>query len=180
MKYYSEVYDSQYQTLQSKKENEEIRSILLNLKGSVLDLGCGTGLAYNLARFDKYTGIDINDDMIKHCNSCYDKEFLFSDAYSYISTCKSFDNIISLFSINYMNPEIIDEIVKKAKDKVLIIHYNKPYLYGSTSYYTNKKYEYLDEHKINNMSLKWILDRNDFTTTKFLSKDFYWLSLLEK
>ena len=104
----ADMYDGLFTDSDSLSENAEVGEMLLPLVGSVLDIGCGTGLLTEIVDInaDKYCGIDPS---IKMLDVFYSKhpEFIHTVAAPYdgkIVNCNRYDNIISLFgSASYLN-----------------------------------------------------------------------------
>src|SRR5437660_1674246 len=105
----ADEYDGYYFDPLSRAENEIVKQLLkekIALGAKVLDLGCGTGLGYDLADAEKrhleYQGMDISESMVArgkkrlgakpNCN-------LFVGDMSDLSVlqCNSYDAVISLF-----------------------------------------------------------------------------------
>ena len=81
--------------------------------GTILDIGCGTGLLLELLDIDdsNYVGIDISEGMLSIAKNKFQKyKFIHDDIFNYHNT---FDFCISLFSI----PDIFGlKIIKKSFD----------------------------------------------------------------
>jgi len=166
--------------LQAKKENEILGHILGKFEGKTLDVGCGTGFGYTLLDTD-YMGIDTDEDRIRFCRNSYPNgKFLTTSAYDYVKnrTKGKIKYIIALFSLNYMKPSIVSQLLRKQAEnkKFLAIHYNKPHKMGSNSTYLGKKEYFNKKHKSNKRRLLENLDRLGFTTIKFMGEDYYFLS----
>lgn len=59
------IYDSLYKTSYAQCEDRLVASVLKSCNGDVLDLACGTGLAYSMmSNLNSYTGVDISAKMI--------------------------------------------------------------------------------------------------------------------
>lgn len=177
----AEEYDCYYNNEQGILENQEIeRLIKENTIGHILDIGSGTGLGFELANSKDYVGIDIDAERIRLAQEKYGEQYFEKcDAQKYIKSRNNIESIISLFSINYMRPSIIQDIVLKAKN-ILIIHYNKPYLESSSSYYAGDKEHFDKIHKNTKTELEYWLIKYNFKTTKLLNQDYYYVSILKK
>lgn len=112
----ADKYDSLFEDKESLKENDEIRQMLSNIKGSVCDIGCGTGLYIELKspNPDMYYGIDPSKSMLDRFIDKYPtfrfrlENSIFEDSHLSLN---SFDNIVSLFgSISYVAPECLSRI----------------------------------------------------------------------
>jgi len=145
---------------------------------NVLDIGCGTGLGLTLIDCN-YIGVDKSLNMIKYCREKYRVgNFINCNAYNYIKNSKDKTNVISLFSLNYMNPNIINEIYKKLDKVFIAVHYNKPYK-SSHSLYTNKKLFFYLLHAINKYKIKKLFKKYNAVTYKLLDLDYYYITILE-
>lgn len=101
-------YDDYFKGVLCSKENEII-SILLRkwlIPGSVLDLGCGTGLGYELLpnKNVNYMGIDCSVKMVEIAKEKFSASFRLGDIRTMNNIPDSgFDNVISTFgSVNYI------------------------------------------------------------------------------
>jgi SAM-dependent methyltransferase len=170
--YDAHTYDSHYLTKQSKLENQEIQKLLSHLKGEILDVGCGTGLGYTLTRPNTYLGIDKDPEMIKTATKKHGKHFLNINADE--AQFKPVKNIISLFAINYLKIETLQQMINNTHN-LEIIHYNKPYEAGSTSQYTQNPKLFHKLHTQKKLDqIMTILQKNNATTTQLLNQPYYW------
>jgi ubiquinone/menaquinone biosynthesis C-methylase UbiE len=71
-----------------------IKRYLSSIQGSILDLGCGTGIFANMFNHEKYIGVDLNEKYIESAKQrCPNYKFMVSDATSlpfddqYFSDC---------------------------------------------------------------------------------------------
>ena len=111
----ADKYDELFLDEDSLSENTEVGEMLLPLVGSVLDIGCGTGLLTEIVNVSPkdYMGIDPSKKMLdvfkrKHpafnyvvC-SCYDGR---------VVDCGRFDNVVSLFgSASYLSNGALREL----------------------------------------------------------------------
>jgi SAM-dependent methyltransferase len=101
-------YDALYSTPEYKEEDKYLMDLIGDLYGSVLDVGCGTGLLLDYKKdqiLNNYLGIDPSSEMIAQLRYKHpeirsyqaintDIEGLFTD--------ELFDNVICLFAINYI------------------------------------------------------------------------------
>jgi len=118
-------YDSLYSTAWSKAENQQVIEQLRQLQclrtnSSVLDLGCGTGLGYELCSQAvtndlEYFGLDISAEMIEICNQKWTGGQFLVGTMSDLSAFKSetFDVVISLFSA-FSYAEEPENVLKEA------------------------------------------------------------------
>jgi 2-polyprenyl-3-methyl-5-hydroxy-6-metoxy-1,4-benzoquinol methylase len=111
----ADKYDSFFSDYKSNIENEAIFARLEYDSGSVLDIGCGTGLLLDYFSPRRYMGIDPSQKMLdilvrKHPG----KKIIntrFEDFYD-----GQYDLIVSLFgSANYIDPDAIDRIPRFLK-----------------------------------------------------------------
>lgn len=117
-----------------------IKLISDNIKGSVLDVGCGNG---RWARyFDDYLGIDINKLNIEHARKHNPtKKFLLQDIVTY-KTDKHFDNILSYIVMGHIHPKYIKKVANKMKKlatKIIMVEN-----YGSK---VNNTYCFIHDYK---------------------------------
>lgn len=101
-------YDDLYSTDWSRSENRQIRSLIRTLlkpgQPHVLDLGCGTGLGYQLCRSLShdvvYHGLDISPQMLAVCRQRFPDLDLHIGTMSALSPYPAahFDLVMSLFS----------------------------------------------------------------------------------
>jgi predicted TPR repeat methyltransferase len=80
--------------------------------GSVLDLGCGTGLLKEHSAFDRYTGVDVSEKMLEHARSrgytCI--QGFIEDELALIPD-RSFDFVVALSSLYYVSDSKIDAVM---------------------------------------------------------------------
>ena len=106
-------YDSFYQDEKSLKENQNIFS-MINPKGTILDIGCGTGLFADYAKInpESYVGIDPSEMMLKRFSDKhpeYTNRLVRTKFEDFIG--KKYDMIVSLFgAISYVKPEYLSWI----------------------------------------------------------------------
>ena len=179
-------YDNFYGTEKCVKENEFIIKLLSMLEGSIIDLGCGTGLGFSLLPYrlrGGYVGCDVDKEMLAKAQKNYPLSgaFIERDAFEMmrddIHCC---DNVISLWSLNYINPEVIDLLYEKMIGVFIAVHYNEPYLEGGNNYMVGHKEEFIEKFKSHNKSLeKFFVDKNDHVlTVSFLGEPYYWLTIM--
>lgn len=120
-------YTSYFQSDIFKQENEYIKNIL-NLKGKVLDVGCGMGLPFPVFNLD-YTGVDISKQSLNKFTNPLPNKLVncsFSDFYS----TDKFDFIISLFgSASYLKKGYLKKMKNMLKPNgvIFLMFYAKGY-----------------------------------------------------
>lgn len=102
-------YDQMYKDNISQWENKIIQSVLYSVlskgKSWILDIGCGTGLGYDLSLRSIYVGVDISGHMLRIGKYQFpDASFIMCDAAELPFRTSAFDTIISLFgSLCHLN-----------------------------------------------------------------------------
>ena len=138
-------YDSLFTDKYSLKENEFVISILIsngNLRGNILDIGCGTGLLIDCANINsnEYTGIDPSENMLNIAKLKH-KEYNFVCEKMENTEIKKYNSLVSLFgSVSYVNYDCLkrikDYLVPNGKYFLMFFGYNyKPITYIKTGVY---------------------------------------------
>ncbi|MDA3822647.1 MAG: methyltransferase domain-containing protein [Bacteroidales bacterium] len=147
----ADEYDERYSDLNSRYENMLVGKILeeAGCLGDVLDIGCGTGLFFELYEnadivYNSYMGIDPSIEMLNqmarkyHGHIDYDSNCLTAEGLVDVSR---FNTVISLFgAISYVDPSFIRRI-KDSKSYVLMFYkegYRPDYLPDSVKTYSAK------------------------------------------
>jgi hypothetical protein len=100
-------YDSLWATAEADAENREIINRIDYEGGSVLDIGCGTGLwpDYQPMFPDDYLGIDPSHEMLRRFHAKHPGLPALPTTFEAFSTGERFDTVISLFgAASYVDP----------------------------------------------------------------------------
>jgi SAM-dependent methyltransferase len=121
-------YDNLFRDESSLVENREVGAMLPPLKGSVLDIGCGTGLlteVYDISPQD-YLGIDPSIGMLTQFRKKHPEfaERLVNEPFTGKNIdCKKFDNIVAMFgSPSYLSGYAVVAISKSNARKFLMFY----------------------------------------------------------
>jgi len=109
----ADVYQTLFTSDEYVKENQEIVS-MIDIKGKVLDIGCGDGLLLEYAQIspDKYTGIDPSREMLRWFGKKHPGYNAYPIAFENFHD-KGYDTIVSLFgSVSYIDPAYLAYIKK--------------------------------------------------------------------
>lgn len=139
-------YDYLFQDDFSKKENDYIASRLRDIKGKILDIGCGTGLLLDLIHIerDNYTGVDPSKKMLDKFKSKHSKYVTVNSKFK-ASDFKDVDYYISLFgSISYVEKNELELI---NKDKRMFLMFYKEDYFPKTYKLTGIEYEHFKYSK---------------------------------
>jgi len=123
----AECYDTLFTDESSIAENAEVGEMLLPLSGSVLDIGCGTGLLTEIVDInpDKYCGVDPSAKMLgkfKMKHPTY-TNLVCAPYDGYCVDCNKFDNIIALFgSASYLENKALIKLAITDKRKFLMFY----------------------------------------------------------
>lgn len=114
----ADTYDRAYSTVVDEAENFVVGDLLPRVKGSYLDMGCGTGLGLELLQnhfgFD-YTGIDISKGMLEVARERHPSEGTFVVGNMMREYEPEHDVVMSLFgSPNYANFDNVCEVAYSA------------------------------------------------------------------
>lgn len=125
-------YDSFFRDRKSLKENIEVRDMLGYCDGSILDVGCGTGLLIELVNItpSKYVGVDPSRLMLSKFVLNH-PEYIGSLVYGtfegsghLVDRC---DTVVSMFgSMSYVSSESLKELAHKGK-RLFLMFYKPEY-----------------------------------------------------
>lgn len=125
-------YDDLFNDEKSIAENAEVGEMLPPLIGSILDIGCGTGLLTEIVEIEPmdYLGVDPSRGMLEQFERKHPeyKGRLINEPFNCKSlVCDNFDNIVSLFgSPSYLSHFDILAI-SKCKAKKFLMFYKEDY-----------------------------------------------------
>lgn len=123
-------YDNLFQDENSKMENQQLSEMIGQLQGTVLDVGCGTGLLLELKDIKDYTGIDASPLMVQKLIEKFPNrkhQVMICKAEDYAKTGRTYDNVIALFSASYiMFPRVFIHLWNR-KGKVFLMFYKEGY-----------------------------------------------------
>lgn len=128
---YNNSYNDNWSELENKFIAQKLTFISQTKTVKILDLGCGTGLGYQLCSQSNpeidYTGIDISIEMLEVLKKKYPNVQTYQTAMSNLQTfnTQTFDGVISVFTaFSYSDniPKTISEIARvlKADGKIII------------------------------------------------------------
>jgi len=128
------VYDKRYSSDDCLKENQAVKSMIAYEGGTVLDIGCGTGLLLELFNIgeDEYTGIDPSGKMLEMAHSKFPGySFMVSDFETFPKRGMAYDYIICLFgAASYIKPYRLNKIFSHLKPggKYFLMFYKQGYI----------------------------------------------------
>lgn len=121
----AKYYDSLFIDNQSDVENKEITCMLGNIRGSLLDIGCGTGLLVELINIPPadYIGIDPSELMLRKFIEKHPKYETRLHCTSFEIYGQTADNLIALFgAASYLNPDCM----KRLENTTVFLMFYKP------------------------------------------------------
>lgn len=154
----SEKYDDLFIDESSIIENKEVyKKIKEYTKGTILDIGCGTGLFLDMLGKKtkvKYTGIDPSPKMLSKLIIKYPMYLnnLINASYEEIKLGK-YDIVISLFgSVSYIKKKKLKSILENVADggKYFLMFYKEGYTpktYRKTNIYVEHEINYINDLK---------------------------------
>lgn len=161
-------YDSRYQTPDCLIENQQVLTLINTIPNlvRVLDIGCGTGLLYELLtnsmcipHFSHYTGVDPSKGMIDNfrqkLGDADNRVKLLNDTAESCTLTERYDSVCSLFgAISYVEPSYIRSL--KIHQGVLMFYrpgYRPDYLPMSVKTYTAQDSGLEATHRVNNFDV---------------------------
>jgi ubiquinone/menaquinone biosynthesis C-methylase UbiE len=170
---YNSFYNDKWSILENKFITEKLNFLKDNKFVKVLDLGCGTGLGYELCTAVnpnvQYTGVDISIEMLNTMKSTYTAVTACNTNMSNLDDfCShSFDAVISIFTSFSFTEDIdntIDEILRVLKPNgvVLISVIGKYSLRRLTKLKFSRKEDYTTRNNLSeNFSYAWVFSKNE-------------------
>lgn len=127
----ADVYDDLFVDDNSIQENKEVIS-MIDIKGRVLDIGCGTGLLLDYANIspENYVGLDPSAIMLANLNKKHPLHYVTQIPFEEYRN-GTFDTIISLFgSPSYIRPDYINDIknLLNIGGEAFLMFYNNDYV----------------------------------------------------
>jgi SAM-dependent methyltransferase len=169
--YVADGYDELYDAEQFRIENEQIARVIEPAAvGSILDIGCGTGLLLDMfpdRKNENYVGVDPSRKMLEKLKSKHPGADVIHSTFEDLKEFGQFDFVTSLFGgISYVNPDSFGKLkaMVKGGGKYFLMFYKKgytPVLYGETgmtfSHFSHDK-KFLTEvfGKVEDYSNYWI------------------------
>jgi hypothetical protein len=146
----SSRYDDRYSTEAYLAENAKLFNALTpHLKGSVLDVGCGTGLMLEYFPTSPflYLGIDPSQGMMNEFIRKFPSHAFKQQTFDEFNHSGQFDTAIALFgSPSYINPDNYEKLLASGKDYYFMF-YKQGYLpdYYTSPDETNTNYERIEQ-----------------------------------
>lgn len=124
-------YDNLFTDSISLSENAEVGEMLLPLNGSILDVGCGTGLLTEIISInpEKYIGVDPSEKMLAKFKEKHPsfRNLVCASYDGKVVDCNSFDNVVSLFgSPSYLSNMSLLRI-SRCKAHLFLMFYKEDY-----------------------------------------------------
>ncbi|MDI9256338.1 class I SAM-dependent methyltransferase [Flavobacterium sedimenticola] len=124
------AYDNLFQDEDSKMENAKLSEMIGQLEGSVLDVGCGTGLLLELKDIEDYTGIDASPLMVQKLIEKFPNrkhQVMICKAEILSKSGRKYDNVIALFSASYIQSPKAFFDLWNGKGKMFLMFYKEYY-----------------------------------------------------
>lgn len=123
-------YDALFENDTCVEEDIAICEMIGQLEGSVLDVGCGTGLLLHIKDIEDYKGIDASPLMINKLIEKFPNrkhQVMICRVEDYAKTLRTYDNVIALFSASYIFfPEVFMRLWNKT-GKLFLMFYKEDY-----------------------------------------------------
>lgn len=108
------IYDDLWSSPWALSENEEVIQAVGYTGGSVLDIGCGTGLFLDYVKPDEYLGIDPSREMLARLLTKHPGAETICTTFESFYTPRRFDLIVGLFaSPSYITPSAFARLPAK-------------------------------------------------------------------
>lgn len=122
-------YDSLFVDDKSLAENKAVARMLSAVTGSILDVGCGTGLLLDLLNIpcEKYLGVDSSSQMVAFFREKYPLHDVLTIPFELLNTkYLDFKYFVALFgSVSYIEPDALSEIPQDKK--LFLMFYREDY-----------------------------------------------------
>lgn len=110
----AETYDSLYADVACQEEERAVFDHISDMPGSLLDIGCGTGVVFEWCHPERYVGIDPSAHMLAQVRAKYGErssEELIRCALHEFHTDEKFDHVLALFGVgSYLTEEQVRRI----------------------------------------------------------------------
>lgn len=174
-------YNERFNNRIAEIEDAEIQAILKeNIPEDIVvtDIGCGTGLGRTLID-NEYIGVDQTIEAIEYCKEHHEGTFINKSVEEYIKTVDSL-NPITLFSLDYIELDTVEEMIQKTDKVFIAIHYDKPYK-SKTSVYSKDKKTYYELHPKKVIKERMnLFKKYNAETYNLLGQDYYYVTIIKK